>query len=196
MNEEIIKLDRLFVECINELKDIGLDITNEKEYGKIDISISKRNNKRYGCCKQENPDEEYKTVIRSGYRRIIRYEKYNNHYIEISKWVMQLDDEIIKNTILHELIHCLPYCNNHGKIFKKYADIINQSYGYNITRLGNKKQDFEKSNIEFDDSEKYKYKIICKGCSQEFYRKRLNKNFTRKYRCGKCGSKFEVAQIR
>ena len=78
----------------------------------------------------------------------------------------------------------------------KYANIINQSYGYNITRLGNKKQDFEKSNIEFDDSEKYKYKIICKGCSQEFYRKRLNKNFTRKYRCGKCGSKFEVAQIR
>ena len=23
--------------------------------------------------------------------------------------------DIIKNTIIHELIHCLPYCNNHGK---------------------------------------------------------------------------------
>ena len=27
---------------------------------------------------------------------------------------------------MHELIHCMPYCNNHGKEFKKYANIINE----------------------------------------------------------------------
>ena len=27
----------------------------------------------------------------------------------------------IKNTIMHEIIHCFPYCNNHGSEFKKYA---------------------------------------------------------------------------
>ena len=101
----------------------------------------------------------------------------------------------IKNTILHELIHCLPYCNNHGEEFKKYANLINQSYGYNITRVGDKKKDFEKSNIEFEDTENYKYKIVCNNCSQEFYRKRLDKNFTRKYRCGKCGGKFNIIDI-
>ena len=30
---------------------------------------------------------------------------------EVSKWVLELDDNIIKNTIMHELIHCMPYCN-------------------------------------------------------------------------------------
>ena len=47
------KLNRLFIECIDELNKIGIDILDEKQYGKIEILISKRNNKRYGCCKQE-----------------------------------------------------------------------------------------------------------------------------------------------
>ena len=105
---------------------------------------------------------------------------------------MQLEDDIIKNTIIHELIHCLPYCNNHGEIFKKYAKTFNEKFGYDISRVGNKKKDFEKSNIEFNENENYKYKIICKKCGQEFFRQRLNKDFLRKYRCGKCGGKFSI----
>ena len=48
--------------------------------------------------------------------------------IEISRWVLELKDDIIKNTIMHELIHCMPYCNNHGAEFKKYAKVINNNY--------------------------------------------------------------------
>ena len=190
------KLNKLYNECIDELKKIGIDILNEEQFGKIEISIAKRNAKRYGSCKQEDPDRRYRIVSRIGRRKIVKYEKFNKHYIEISKWVMELDDDIIKNTIMHELIHCIPFCNNHGQEFKKFAKIINASYGYNITRAGNKKNDYEKSNIEFNETESYKYKIICKNCNQEFYRKRLNKNFVRKYRCGKCGGRFEVEVLK
>lgn len=186
------KLDRLFSECINELNKIGIDILNKKQYGKIEISISKRNNKRYGCCKQEEPDKKYRVINKIGRRRIIRYEKFNKHHIEISKWVMELEDNIIKKTIMHELIHCFPYCNNHGSEFKKYAKLINTNYGYDISRVGDKKKDFEKSNVEFTETRKYKYKIICKECKQEIYRQRLIRNFERKYRCAKCGGKFEI----
>ena len=186
------KLNKLFSECINELNKIGIDILNEKQYGKIEISISKRNNKRYGCCKQDEPDRNYKIITKYGRRKIIRYEKFNKHNIEISKWVLELEDNIIKNTIMHELIHCMPYCNNHGAEFKKYANLINMNYGYDISRVGNKKKDFEKSNVEFKETEKYNYKIVCKGCKQEFYRQRLSKNFVRKYRCAKCGSTFDI----
>ena len=35
------KLNRLFLECINELNRIGIDILNENQYGKIDISIER-----------------------------------------------------------------------------------------------------------------------------------------------------------
>ena len=190
------KLNRIFLECVNSLKQIGIDVLDEKNIGKIDISISKRNNKRYGCCKQEEPDKAYKTVIKKGWKRIVKYEKFKIHHIEVSRWVMDLDEEIIKNTIIHELIHCMPYCNNHGDQFKKYANYINSKLGYNISRAGNKKEDYEKSNLKYNEEEIYKYKIKCINCGQVFYRKRLNKNFVRKYRCGKCKGKLEIIEIK
>lgn len=185
------KLKTLYKECVEELKSIGINVEDEKDIGKIDISFSKRNNKRYGCCRQEKPDKlsVYKVKKR------LYYKKYNLHHIEISKWVMQLRDDKIKNTIIHELIHCLPNCNNHGKEFKKYSKIINQNLGYNISRLGDKKQDFEESNLKFkDELNEYKYKIQCSSCNQIYYRKRLLKNFVKKYRCGRCKGKLIIIE--
>ena len=190
------KLNRLYRECIKELNMVGIDILDERHYGKIDIAIAKRNNKRYGCCRQEEPDKRYKVVSRRGRRKTIRYERFNKHHIEISKWVLELEDNIIKNTIIHELIHCIPYCNNHGIEFKKYAKLINNTYGYDISRVGDKKKDYEKSNLEYSEGQKYNYRVVCKGCKQEFYRQRINKDFVKKYICGKCKSKFEVVRIR
>ena len=190
------KLNKLYKECIKELNMVGIDILDEKYYGKIDVSISKRNNKRYGCCRQEEPDKRYKAIIKRGRRKIIRYERFNKHHIEISKLVLELEDNIIKNTIIHELIHCIPYCNNHDIEFKKYAKLINNAYGYDISRVGDKKKDYEKSNLEYSEGQKYNYRVVCKGCKQEFYRQRINKDFAKKYICGKCKSKFEVVRIR
>ena len=45
------KLNKLYLECIQELKSIGIDVT-DKRIGDIEITISKRNNKRYGLRKQ------------------------------------------------------------------------------------------------------------------------------------------------
>ena len=180
-------LQDLYYECIDELNSIGINFDN---IGEIDIKISKRNNKRYGCCKQEEPDILTKNIVKIGRRRIIQYDKFNKHHIEISPWVMELDNKIIKNTIIHEIIHCFPFCNNHGSEFKKYANYINKRLGYNISRLGNKEEDFRKSNLQFVDKKVYKYKIECQNCGQTFYRIRYNKNFTRKYRCGKCKRKI------
>ena len=96
------KLYKLFDECVSELNKIGINLENNK-VGNIDIKLSKRSTKRYGCCKQEEPDKNYKIIEKRGYRRIIKYEKFNKHHIEISNWVMQLNDEIIKNTIELEI---------------------------------------------------------------------------------------------
>lgn len=187
------KLNRLYQESLSELRSIGIEMMDESNIGKIDISFSKRKTKRYGCCKQENPDKTSAYKI----KRRVYFKKFNTHHIEISKWLMDLNDEIIKNTIIHELIHCLPECNNHGKYFKKYAKLINDKLGYNITRVGNKKEDFIKSGFQekFDDEPKSKYKIVCEKCNQTYYRQRLAKNFTRKYLCGICKGKFRVEVI-
>ena len=183
------KLNRLYQESLSELRSIGIEMMDESNIGKIDISFSKRKTKRYGCCKQENPDKTSAYKI----KRRIYFKKFNTHHIEISKWLMDLNDEIIKNTIIHELIHCLPECNNHGKYFKKNAKLINDKLGYNITRVGNKKEDFIKSGVQekFDDEPKSKYKIICEKCNQTYFRQRL----ARKYLCGICKGKFRVEVI-
>ncbi len=185
------KLNRLYTDCINELKSINLNIDDKEKIGDIDIKISTRSSKRYGCCKQENPDKNYYHVIKRGYRKIIKYDKFKKHHIEISKWVMDLNDDIVKNTIMHEIIHCFPNCTDHGADFKKYANYINKNLGYDITRVGNKEEDYKKSNLEYKEEQKtYKYKIICRNCGQTIYRQRLQKNLIRKYRCGKCGGKL------
>lgn len=191
------KLDRLYKECVKELKNIGIDINNTNVIGNIDMKIARRNCKRYGCCKQEEPDVSTKSITKRGRSIIVKYDVFKKHHIEISKWVLELDDKIIKNTIMHELIHCMPYCSNHGAKFKMYAKYINEKLGYDISTVGNKRLDYEKSNLKYDETKytNYKYKVVCKKCGQEFYRQRIKSNFTRKYKCGKCGGKFQIFEL-
>lgn len=189
------KLKKLYNECIQELKAINIDIMDQSKYGEIEIKLAKRNSKRYGCCKQSEPDKKYYHFVKRGYKRTKVYDKFQKHQIEIGKWVMELDDKIIKNTIMHEIIHCMPNCNNHRKEFKTYANYINENLGYTIQRLGNKEEDYKNSHIEYKENEiKYKYKIKCKECGLIYYRQRLKKNFFRDYRCGKCKGKFELIE--
>ena len=189
------KLKRIYQQCIEELRTIGIDILNSSEIGNIDIYIAKRNNKRYGCCKQEEPDINTKYIEKIGKKRIIRYARFKKHHIEISPWLMELDESIIKNTVIHEIIHCLPNCNNHGEHFKKYAKYINQKLGHNISRVGNKKEDYKKSNIEYVEKESYNYHIKCTNCGKSSFRKRLCKNFEKKYRCAICSGKLKIEAI-
>lgn len=187
------KLENLYKECVDELRSIGIDILDKEKIGSIDVKIALRNAKRYGCCKNEKPNTNCYTATRKGRYKTKKYEVFREHHIEISKWVMELDDKIIKNTIMHEVIHCLPYCNNHGKEFKKYAKYINENLGYDISRVGNKAEDYKKSNLEYhDETKKYKYKILCKKCGAIIYRQRLQVNKIKSYRCGKCGGKLEI----
>lgn len=129
------KLNQIYLECLLELEKIGIKLKDNYEIGVIDITISKRNNKRYGACKQEDPDKSTIYIEKSKRRKLIKYARFRKHHIEISPWVMELEESIIKNTIMHEIIHCMPYCNNHGAEFKKYAKYINENLGYDISRV-------------------------------------------------------------
>jgi predicted SprT family Zn-dependent metalloprotease len=183
------KIERIFKECKNELNSIGIDFGTDCI---VDIKVSKRNNKRYGCCRPEEPDlkTKYYSYVRG--RRYVKFKRYKKYHIEISPWVLELNEDIIKNTVIHEMIHCMPECDNHGEIFKYYANIVNTKLGYNISRVGNKTVDYENSNKENIEEIVYNYKIVCQKCGQVFYRMRLGKGFTRKYYCGKCKGKFVV----
>lgn len=183
--EKVLKEE--FEKCISELKNIGIDIN---KIGQVFLKISAKNCKRYGCCKQENPNIHTKYIEKVGRRKFIKYGIYNNHTIEISPWVFELKSEVLRNTIIHEIIHCMPYCNNHGREFKKYANYINEKLEYNITSKGNKEKDYLESNLKLEN--KYKYEIKCEKCGYSFKRIRLNVDYEKKYRCGKCQGKLKI----
>lgn len=71
------------------------------------------------------------------------------------------------STIVHELIHTIDFKDSHGKVFMKYADIVNEKYndeyGDFITKL----------NDSHIINENAKYILKCSNCGELFYYHRI-----------------------
>lgn len=103
--------------------------------------------------------------------------------IYLSKYLLKCDIKLIKEVIIHELIHTCDNCFNHSYNFKYYMNKVNRMLGYNVTVRNRDKQ--------FKEQIKSKYTIRCTKCGKEFTRNRINKHFTTIYSC-KCGGKLLV----
>lgn len=91
-----------------------------------------------------------------------------SYYLLISTLLFdQLDLDVqqkkLQETIIHELIHTLPKCMNHGKTFQKWAEKVNAVYPeYNITTKSSAK--------DYDiilEAPVDKYIIKCNSCGIE-----------------------------
>ena len=111
--------------------------------------------------------------------------------IRISAVLLQddVDDQAVKNTIAHELLHTVEGCMNHGQNFHRLARLVNaRCPGYNI-----------KSRTAAEDKGiqmQYKYILRCTGCGAALGRHRRSHfvDHPEHYRCSKCGGKFERIQ--
>lgn len=189
-----VKLKNAYNECLEEMKKIGLDFEDRNKIGEITIGVKKRTHSKYGMVRHSNPDKSTKYFDKGKYK----FAKYNLHEITISDWVFELDNEVLKNTIIHELVHCFPGCANHGEGFKKVAMYIGSRTKYDIKRTGNIEEDFKKSNKEYVPNQKkesYKYKLTCLNCNTESFRKRFNKKDIGYYKCSYCNGKLKVEDI-
>lgn len=159
-------LNELANVCMQELDNIGI------EYGNVvSWEVNTRAKQRWGQC---------------------RHLGGNCHSINISSRLLQDDvaDEGAKNTIIHELLHTVKGCNNHGTEWQRMADKVNKAYGYNIKRCSSAD---EKGvpDIEVIPNA-VKHKFICEGCGQVIVRTKESK-FTKNYqnyRCGRCKGNF------
>lgn len=161
-------LEKVYNECLKELDSIGIP------YGKIsDICINNRITARWGQCKK-NDDGTFSIEIRA---------------ILVDE--TRADEFWLKNTIIHEILHTINGCFNHGCTWKGWASFVNDQYGYNISRVTSA----EEMGIEDDDPRLVlKYGIKCKKCGKEYLRARKTKiitNYTH-YRCGVCGGKLKL----
>lgn len=160
------KLNELLKKAISEVKDAEIEVLSEKIIPNIRIAKARS---FYGICKKKPEGLE----------------------ISISKYHLSNSLESVYQTIVHEVLHTVDGCMNHGTKWKVMANRMNKKYGYSISRLGT-----AKSGVKLDAPPKkvvYKYIIVCQNCGHTYKRQRKSKltdNLNR-YRCGKCGGELK-----
>lgn len=100
--------------------------------------------------------------------------------IEISATLLGKQD-LVDQTLIHELLHTCPDCMNHGPLWKKYAAIARQAFGFDISRT------LQLSPVP----RKHKYQLQCVRCGKMYYRDRMCSLVKApwRYRC-KCGGRI------
>lgn len=155
------KLEELYNDCVDELNKV--------------LFKSFRSSPFFSHIAGSNV-REIKLNTRKGMTRlgICRKKCYGDvevFFIEITESYAshpEVTEKEVKNTIMHELIHTLPGCFNHGHFFKVMAKTLNGEYGYNIQRTN------ENPNAK-QQTKTYKYIITCNSCGRKYMYQKYSK---------------------
>ena len=156
--------DSLLKKAVIQLRDAGIPISSN-----IDphVKINTRAKKRFGMC-----------IMKNG-----------SYTIELSSVMLTSPEDSCMQTLCHELIHTCKGCGNHGRTFKRYADILNRRYGYNIQRTNSAE---EMGIPEPEIRKSANYILKCQKCGAEIVRSRYSNVIARPshYRC-RCGGSLK-----
>ena len=164
------------------LKDLKIaDITNQ--YYLVEFN-NRKNSRVHGMCTYIGTLDgipRYKITI-------------NKAYLQNS------DPQSVHDTIVHEVLHSIPGCMNHGKKWSYCArQFMTALPQFNISRCTNNEgfNNYLKKAMETQA----KYTIICKKCGARFYKTRKSQWMDYLMRGDKCcayhkncGGDFEVIQ--
>lgn len=123
-----------------------------------------------------------------------------HYYIYFNPALLDVEnDEVIRDTFAHELIHTIDSCMNHSEHFKHYAAIANYTLGYHVTTTFHKETYEELSehdqkilSFRAENPAKDRYQLQCTGCDKIYSRQKLSAvvKHPEDYRCSICGSKL------
>ena len=174
-------LQAIYWNCIGLLTEIGID------YGTItEVTVNHRAKKRWGQCKGS-----FAGYASNGERRY-------TYSINISEILLdeRVPIESLQNTVIHEILHTCPGCQNHGPEWKRRADKVKKELGYNIKRCTNAAE----KGISETVTERYydpdKYKVRCKKCGKVIGKSRMCNlvKYPQTYVHTKCNGTFERIQ--
>ena len=113
--------------------------------------------------------------------------------ITINPALLDSSETDLEDTILHEMIHTVDGCWNHGAEWKRKAKMINDRFGYNISRCGNTDA-VEKRREEHSP---YKYAVECPVCGYRWKYRRWCKTVAHPdhYRCTECDAKLKAVSL-
>lgn len=115
---------------------------------------------------------------------LTEYKGETIYVIELSRRALELGEDALMDTLCHEVLHSCDGCMNHGEQWKKYAEIMNRKYGYDIKRCA----DTEKNGLE-KRTVKKNYCLQCVKCGEKHYFARYSKRVENPQdcACGYCG---------
>ena len=158
------ELDALLAELSAQLRELGIPLG---KHIAPQVEVNTRAQRRLGGC--------------------IR--KEGAFTIQVSQRLLD-QPELLRNTLLHELLHTCYGCQNHGKRWKAYAQKVGQALGVDIRRTAL----VEESWVPLR-REEVKYLLRCQSCGRVIPRRRRSKavEHPERYRCA-CGGKLERVQ--
>lgn len=170
---ELMKdLNRLIEECKAEVEAVGIEIGNIYK-----VSVNNRAIKRWGRCRRS---------------------PYGTYEIEISYRLMgdDVDDKATKTTIIHELLHTVRGGNGHTGEWKRCANLMNKTYGYDIKRTTSCDEKGVAEVVSTIKRNGPKYRILCEHCGKvyNYYKRSKIINYfiespykaNRDCKCGRC----------
>ena len=108
-----------------------------------------------------------------------RYGEITVKKIEISSRLMRddVDDYPSRNTMMHEILHCVDGTDGHTGKWKRIAEEINNAYPdkYHITRCSDY-SDYIRAEESHED---YKYVVYCPCCGAKWFYRRKSKTVSR-----------------
>lgn len=115
-----------------------------------------------------------------------------DYLVQVSRYTLKNTERSVMNTLIHEVLHACPGGRGHRGNWKKYADLFNSVYGYNIRRCGGDKTLSDKENL-FEGV--IRYVIECPSCGRRWYRQKASE-FTRhpeRWKCGSCKTNLRLS---
>lgn len=159
------ELDSLLAAVIGEAEQAGIPISSSIS---PTVAINHRARSRFGCC-----------------RRMA-----GSFQIEISAFLLEAEDRMIRQTLAHEVLHTCPGCADHGPRWKNFAARMNLLFGYRIRRADSPEA------LGVEDARTPRWLVVCTACGRELPRMKRSPLVLhpRRYRCA-CGGTLVVRAV-
>lgn len=142
--------------------------------------------------------QDVKITKATGYWATIQKKKeYPNYYIiRLSQTINKIPSyemgiKCLEESIIHEYIHTLRGCWNHGPKFQYWCDVLNHMYGFNL-KATTPSSEYGLSTAEI--KKESKYTMICKKCGHTYSYMKKPRYAISDYYCTKCGCKHLILQ--